>query len=79
MKECFGKIFPDIREFEYNKDYEGEVFSARINFMPIAVQLKEIKSDVEAWHHCFDCEHYQSCYDYSMAKLQFTVAIKTAV
>jgi Rieske Fe-S protein len=78
MKECFGTIFPDTRRIEYNREYQGKVFSVIVNHQPIAVKSETIKSNQEAWQKCFNCECYQSCYDFSMAKLQFNAAVKSS-
>lgn len=78
MKECFGTIFPDTRKIEYNREYQGKVFSVTANHQPIAVKSEKIEANLDAWQKCFDCDCYKSCYDFSMAKLQFTTTIKSS-
>jgi len=77
MKECFGTIFPDTRRIEYNREHKGKVFSVTVSHQPIAVKSEKIEADQEEWAKCFECDSYQSCYDFSMAKLQFTAALKS--
>jgi len=77
VEDCFGTIFPDIRNIEYNKKYSGKVFSVTVRHQPIAVKSHEIDVDQGEWQKCFSCDCYQSCYDFSMAKLSFYTTIKS--
>lgn len=69
MKKCFGAIYPDLTRVEYNKDIPGKVFTVRVGSFGLAHQTPELKADIQAWEECRQCELYQSCLDFSNAKL----------
>jgi hypothetical protein len=69
MRDCFGSIYPDLTNIEYNKDMAGTVFSVHIGSFGLAHQAPRLKADMKAWEDCQQCELYQSCFDFSNAKL----------
>jgi hypothetical protein len=69
MKECFGKIYPDLSVVDYNKVLAGKVFKIRVNCTGLMPQSRRLQCDLNEWEDCQACEHYQSCYDLSNSKL----------
>ena len=69
MTECFGNIYPDLTRVEYNKEIAGKVFSVRINSHGLVHERPRLTADMRAWEDCQECELYQSCFDFSNAKL----------
>ena len=74
--DCFGKILPDGSDIKPNRDYEGKVFSFRVDHKPINIKDVQIRNDIEQWEQCRDCDHYLSCYDFSMAKWALICGLK---
>lgn len=75
MSECFGNIYPDLTGVEYNKDIPGKVFSVRINSHGLVHERPRLKADMNAWEGCQKCELYNSCFDFSTAKLVMRQAL----
>lgn len=75
MTECFGNIYPDLTRVEYNKKIAGKVFSVRIDSHGLVHQAPRLKADMKAWEDCQECELYQSCFDFSNAKLAMRQAL----
>jgi hypothetical protein len=69
MKECFGKIYPDLSRVEYNRMLAGKVFRVRINCTGQMAQSRHLECDLKEWEDCQACEHYRSCYDLSNSRL----------
>ena len=69
MKDCFGKIFPDLSRVENNKLLAGKVFKVRINCTGMMPQSRQLESDLQAWEECQRCEQYRGCFDLSIARL----------
>jgi hypothetical protein len=76
MRECFGSIYPDLRAVEYNKELVGRVFSVHIPSFGLVHQAPRLTADLKAWEDCRNCEVYQSCYDFSNAKLSMVHALR---
>lgn len=75
MKECFGKIYPDLSRIEFNKDLAGKVFHLCIGSQGMMHQRPQFETDLAAWEDCQHCELYHSCYDLSNAKLAMRQAV----
>ncbi|HEY7912506.1 MAG TPA: hypothetical protein VIG62_11400 [Blastocatellia bacterium] len=69
MKECFGKIYPDLSRVDYNRVLEGKVFKARINCTGQMAHSRQLECDLKEWEECQACEQYRSCYDLSNSRL----------
>ena len=74
--DCFGSIFPDLSNFEFNSLNNGKVFSFFIKSEGIGVQEKRVDIRYDEWGKCRQCSHYDSCYDFSNAKLAILSAVK---
>jgi hypothetical protein len=77
MKDCYGTIYPDVTRVPYNEDLVGKVFTVRVNSPGFVHQAPQLKTDVEAWEACRECEEYRSCYDFSNAKLAMRQALRS--
>ena len=75
MTECFGSIYPELTRVVYNKEIAGKVFSIRINSHGLVHERPRLKADMKAWEECQKCELYQSCFDFSNAKLAMRQAL----
>jgi hypothetical protein len=75
MKQCFGKIYPDLARLEANKVIAGKVFKVRINLTGMMRQLPQLELDLAEWEDCQRCEQYRSCYDLSNGKILMQRAI----
>ncbi len=75
MRECFGRIYPDLTSVEYNKEIAGKVFSVRINSHGLVHGRPQLKANLKAWEDCQECEVYHSCLDLSNAKLALREAV----
>jgi len=75
MRECFGKIYPDLSVLEVNKELEGKVFSVRLVSQGMMRQSPLFYSNVAEWEECQRCEVYRSCFDFSTGKLLMRQAL----
>lgn len=75
MRECFGNIYPDLTRVEFNKKIAGKVFSFSIDSHGLVHEKPRLKADTMAWEDCQECELYQSCFDFSNAKLSMQQAL----
>jgi hypothetical protein len=76
MKKCFGAIYPDLATVEYNKDLPGKVFTVRVGSFGLVHQTPQLQADMKAWEECQQCDVYQSCFDFSNAKLALRQALR---
>jgi hypothetical protein len=70
MKTCFGEIYPDLEKFQFGRPLAGKVFQISVDTMGAGQRDRELTMDIDAWKECRKCEDFQSCYDFSSAKLQ---------
>lgn len=75
MKECFGKIYPDLSRIEVNKDLAGKVFRVRFVSQGMMRRPPLLEADVNEWEECQGCESYRSCFDFSTGKLAMRQAV----
>jgi len=69
MRECFGKIYPDLSRVQYNTEMAGKVFRLRINSFGLMHQAPQLEADLEEWADCQTCDVFRSCFDFSNARL----------
>lgn len=76
MKTCFGTIFPDVSRIQFGRELAGKVFRFRIDSLGAFHRDRHLNCDLKEWADCQSCELYQSCFDFSNAKLtmQRTIA-----
>jgi hypothetical protein len=75
--DCFGTMFPSIREGQPNVTHKGKVFSFRIEKTGTFVESRKTETDVKQWEECAHCPDFDSCYRLSSAKLAMEMAVKT--
>ena len=69
MKECYGKIYPDLSRVEYNKILAGKVFKIKIACTGLTPQSRQLECELKEWEDCLRCNQFQSCYDLSNSNL----------
>lgn len=70
MKECHGKMFPEISELLLtNHTASGKVFQARLSSIGPFQREPVLEMQAGAWEDCQQCPQYRSCYDLSMARM----------
>ena len=70
MKTCFGEMYPDLEKFRFGTPLVGKVFQISVDTIGPGQRDRKMSIDMDAWQECRQCEDFQSCYDYSSAKLQ---------
>ena len=76
MKDCFGKIFPDLEQVEFGKPVAGRVFQILVRSRGASHRECSLQVDVSAWQECEKCDDFRNCYDFSTAKLNMQRAIQ---
>jgi hypothetical protein len=69
MKECYGNIYPDLARLHAERVVRGKVFKILSDTLGMVRANPRLEIDHAAWEECQRCPHYQSCYDFSNAKL----------
>ena len=69
-KTCFGNIYPDLEQFEFGRRLVGKVFQICVDTIGPGQRDRKLTTDTDAWEDCRQCEDFQSCFDFSSAKLQ---------
>lgn len=77
MKYCFGNIYPDLSQFQLNKEFASKVFRLRINTIGPLHRDRHLQVDVEQWQDCQRCELFRSCYDLSNAKMTMKKVVES--
>jgi hypothetical protein len=72
---CFGTIFPNLVQLEYNTPVKGTVFTVLVRSTGMWGQSRTVEVDQDAWQRCQACPSYQACYDLGMATLQLHTAL----
>lgn len=74
--ECYGTMFPDVLNLPPDRTISGKIFTVRIDRAGGLLRSRRtIKSDHKAWTACTQCEAFNDCYKFSMAKMSLTTAI----
>ena len=76
MKDCFGKIFPDLEQVEFGRLAAGRVFQILVHSKGASHRERSLQVDVNAWQECGKCDDFRSCFDFSTAKLNMQRAIR---
>lgn len=69
-KTCFGNIYPDLEQFQFGRRLVGKVFQICVDTIGPGQRDRKLTTDTDAWEDCRQCEDFQSCFDFSSAKLQ---------
>jgi hypothetical protein len=73
---CYGRMFPDLAQLEYNRPLRGRAFTVEARSLGIGVQGLDVKVEPAAWQACVACPEYRTCYDLSLAKLALYRALR---
>jgi sulfatase maturation enzyme AslB (radical SAM superfamily) len=76
MKTCFGDIYPDLEKFQFGRPLIGKVFQISVDTIGPGQKARKLSIDMDAWQECRQCEDFQSCYDFSSAKLQMQCVLR---
>jgi hypothetical protein len=70
MKSCFGTIYPDLQQLQFDKPLGGKVFQIYIHTEGPGHRDRKLDIDLAAWQDCQQCGDFRNCYDFSSAKLE---------
>ncbi|MCU1219004.1 MAG: hypothetical protein JWN42_201 [Candidatus Angelobacter sp.] len=70
MKSCFGTIYPDLEQLQFQKPLAGKVFQICVRSQGPGHRDRKLDIDMKAWDSCQRCEDFRNCYDFSLAKLE---------
>jgi len=68
-KSCYGTMFHDVLHFHENEPMNGKVFTFEVEQIGLARSNRSVKSDISEWDDCLECEEFDHCYKFCMAKL----------
>ena len=77
-KSCYGTMFHETLHFEENLPMRGKVFSFELDRTGLARSSRRIGADMDQWDDCLDCEEFDHCYRFCIAKLLLQTAIEQA-
>lgn len=75
-KSCYGTMFHEPLYFEENTPMRGKVFSFELDRVGLARSSRSVGADMAEWDDCLDCEEFEHCYKFCMAKLLLQTAIE---
>ncbi len=68
-KPCYGTMFHDTLHFQANAPMKGKVFTFEIDSIGLARSGRTISADIAEWDDCIECEEFEHCYKFCIAKL----------
>ncbi len=74
---CYGGMFPDILATPIQTKLVGKVFSIELQRAGLAYQDKSLIADREQWQHCLQCDAFDHCYKFAMAKLALETSLSS--
>lgn len=69
MKSCFGTMYPDFVQFRFGAELAGKIFRVKIDTLGPGHRDRRVEASLTQWQECRACEEFQSCYEFSNAKL----------
>jgi hypothetical protein len=69
-------MFHEPLHFEENTPMRGKVFSFELDRVGLARSSRSVGADMAQWDDCLDCEEFEHCYKFCMAKLLLQTAIE---
>ncbi len=75
-KACHGTMFHETLHFQDNVAMRGKVFSFELDRIGLGRSDRKIATDISEWDDCVDCEEFDYCYKFCMAKLLLQTAIE---
>ena len=75
-KACYGTMFHETLHFSENTPMRGKVFSFELDRAGLGRSGRSIDANISEWDDCLDCEEFEHCYRFCMAKLLLQAAIE---
>ena len=75
-KPCYGTMFHEVLHIQENAPMKGKVFAFELNRSGLARSSRSIKADIAQWDDCLECEEFDHCYKFCIAKLLLQAAIE---
>lgn len=75
--ECYGKMFPSIREMAHNRLVAGKVFGYQVDYPGQVAHKRDATIDREAWQKCLECCDLDGCYRLSTGTMLMELAVRT--
>jgi len=75
-KACYGTMFHETLHFQENAVMRGKVFSFELDRIGLGRSNRLAGADMAEWDDCLDCEEFEHCYKFCMAKLLLSAAIE---
>jgi len=75
-KSCYGTMFHDVLDFKENLPMKGKVFAFELDRKGLSRSGRSMKADITEWDDCLDCEEFDHCYKFCIAKLLLQDAIE---
>ena len=75
MKDCFGKLYPDLEQLEFGASIRGKVFRVTVTTLGPGHRDRKLEFDMPEWENCQRCEDFRNCLDLSNAKLNLQQAL----
>ena len=75
-KACYGTMFHETLHFKDNVAMRGKVFSFELDRIGLGRSNRQIGTDMSEWDDCLDCQEFDHCYKFCMAKLLLQTAIE---
>ena len=68
-KHCYGTMFHDVLHFQDNTPMKGKVFAFELDRMGLGRSKREVTANIAEWDDCLQCEEFDHCYKFCIAKL----------
>jgi hypothetical protein len=69
-------MFHETLHFRENVPMRGKVFSFELDRVGLARSGRKMNANLAEWDNCIDCEEFEHCYRFCMAKLMLQIAIE---
>jgi hypothetical protein len=75
-KSCYGTMFHELLHFHENAPMRGKVFTFELDRSGLARSNRHIEADIVEWDDCLECEEFNHCYKFCIAKLLLQNAVE---
>ena len=75
-KSCYGTMFPGVLHFHKNVPMKGKVFVFELESAGLTRSDRTTNADIAEWDDCLECEEFDHCYKFCIAKLLLQDAIE---
>ncbi len=69
-------MFHDVLHYQENASMKGKVFAFELDRTGLSRSSRSVKSDIAEWDDCLECEEFDHCYKFCIAKLLLQDAIE---